>query len=248
MGFLFDKKEKPIKPQPNPENLVQKAKLGDPQAREDLIRGYTPFAMRVAANICGRYIRLGADDEASVALLALNEAVDAYNGTRGLSFLAFSETVIRRRLVDYYRKESGRREIPLTSLEEEDDEGNVLNPVEREQALRAHAISQEAEERREEVLRYREILETYGVSLSELAEVCPRHEDARENAREAARMVAGTPEFLAYLRQRRELPLKSLAEKVRVSRKTLERQRKYIIALTIILTEDLPYLKEYVRW
>lgn len=248
MGFLFDKKEKPIRPQANPEHLVNKAKLGDQQAREDLIRGFTPFAMRVAAGVCGRYIRLGADDEASIALLALNEAVDAFDGTRGLSFLAFSETVIKRRLVDYYRKESGRREIPLTSLEEEDEEGNILNPVERDQAVRAHAINQEAEERREEVLRYGEILEEFGVSLSDLAEVCPRHEDARQNARDVARVVAGNPGYLDYLRQRRELPLKSLTEEVRVSRKTLERQRKYIIALTLILTEDLPYLKEYIRW
>ncbi len=248
MGFLFGQKEKPIKPQANPENLVNKAKHGDPQAREDLIQGFTPFALRVAARVCGRYIRLGADDEASISLLALNEAIDAYDGVRGVSFLAFAETVIRRRLVDYYRKESGRREIPLTSLEEEDEEGNVLNPVERDEAIRAHALHQETQDRREEIIRYEEILKSYGVSLKELAQVCPRHDDARENAREVARVVAGTPQYLSYLRQRRELPLKSLAEEVRVSRKTLERQRKYIIALTLILSEDLPYLKEYVRW
>ncbi|HEY3315617.1 MAG TPA: RNA polymerase sigma factor SigI [Bacillota bacterium] len=248
MGFLFGQKEKPIKPQAKPEFLVDEAKHGNAQAREDLIRGFTPFALRVAARVCGRYIRLGADDEASIALGAFNEAIDAFDGTRGISFLAFSETVIKRRLVDHYRKESGRREIPLTSLEEEDEEGNVLNPIERDQAIRAHSENQEAEERREEVLRYGEILEEYGISLVELAEVCPRHEDARQNAKEAARVVAGNPEYLAYLRLRRELPLKNLAEEVRVSRKTLERQRKYIIALALILSEDLPYMKEYVRW
>jgi len=58
--------------------------------------------------------------------------------------------------------------------------------------------------------------------------------------------VAGQPELAQHLLTRRELPLKQLEEQVGVSRKTLERQRKYIIAVTLILLEDFYHLRRYI--
>ena len=64
---------------------------------------------------------------------------------------------------------------------------------------------------------------------------------------EVARILANDPELLKYLTHRKALPLKELEKVVKVSRKTLERQRKYIITLTLILVGEFHYLQEYLK-
>ncbi len=245
MGFLWTK-EKPNKK--TPDELVREARAGSDESRERLIRAFTPFALRVAAQAAGRRIDPDVDDEFSVALSALNEAVDSFEPERNVAFLAFAETVIKRRLIDFFRREANRRrrEVPLTSFEEENEEGSVINPLEAAQAVEAFEAASETEARREEILRYCGVLANYGIGLDDLVRSSPRHEDARRRAIAAARLVAGSGELVKYLKSKKELPLKLLSEEVDVSRKTLERQRKYIIAVVLILIDDFEYLREYV--
>lgn len=245
MGFLWTK-EKPNKK--TPDELVREARGGNDESRERLIRAFIPFALRVTAQAAGRRIDPDVDDEFSVALLALNEAVDSFEPERGVAFLGFAETVIRRRLIDFFRREANRRrrEVPLTSFEEENEEGSVINPLEAVQAAEAFVAASETEARREEIFRYRQVLASYGITMADLVRSSPRHEDARRRAIAAARMVAGSTELVKYLKLKKELPLKLLSGEVEVSRKTLERQRKYIIAVVLVLIEDFEYLREYV--
>ena len=91
------------------------------------------------------------------------------------------------------------------------------------------------------------MLSEYGVRLSELVKISPKHQDARDRALEVARILANDPELLKFLTQRKALPLKELEKVVKVSRKTLERQRKYIITLTLILVGEFHYLQEYLK-
>lgn len=228
------------------DRLLGPARSGDRQAREDLISAYTPLVLRVGSQVSGRYLALGRDEEVSVGLMALNEAIDRFDPSRGTSFISFAELVIRRRLVDHYRRQKESREIPISELEAEDDEGRPLERVEQQEALEQHAREQEAAERRDEIARYARRLTEFGVKFSDLVAVSPKHEDARQRAIQAARIVASRPELAQHLLTRRELPLKQLEEQVGVSRKTLERQRKYIIAVALILLEDFHHLRRYI--
>jgi RNA polymerase sigma factor len=228
------------------EKLLEPARNGDKQAREDLLRQYTPLVLRVGSQVSGRYLQVGRDEEVSVGLLALNEAIDRFDSARGASFISFAEMVIKRRLIDYYRRHKGRGEIPLSELETEDEEGNLLQSVEQRTAIDRFAQEQESDDRKHEIIRYTKRLSDFGISFSELVEICPKHEDARERALEAARLVALNPLFAQHMQNKRELPLKQLEERVGVSRKTLERQRKYIIAVALIMLEDFYHLKHYI--
>lgn len=234
-------------PGPSPvDRLLEPARRGDKQAREDLLKAYTPLVLRVGSQVSGRYLQVGRDDEVSVGLLALNEAIDRFDPSRGAPFIPFAEMVIKRRLIDYYRRQKGRSEVPLSELEAEDDEGNPLQFAEEREAIGRFTEQQEAEDRKHEILRYAQRLADYGIKFSELVDVSPRHEDARQRAVEAARIVACNPLFAQHLQAKKELPLKQLEDQVGVSRKTLERQRKYIIALALIMLEDFYHLKAYI--
>jgi RNA polymerase sigma factor len=229
--------------------LVMRAQSGDAGSREELIRRYTPFAMSSISRAVGHFVEKGRDDESSVALIALNEAIDSFDASRGQGFLGFADTVIKRRAIDHMRKASSRQhEIPFSSITQNDDENKEkeLDDAQTRAAVREYSIRTEDDERREEIMSYSQSLARYGIRFSELPEISPKHEDARLHAIQAARVVAGVPVLWQYLRERRELPMKELSERVSISRKTLERQRKYIIAVAVIFAEGYPHLRQFV--
>jgi RNA polymerase sigma factor len=246
LGFLLTLTGSSGPESPAPDRLVNLAQQGDAAAREELLKRFTPLVLRVGSQVAGRYLQVGQDDEVSIGLMALNEAIDRFNPDRGAAFIPFAEMVIKRRLIDYYRRQKGRSELPMSELETEDDEGNPLAVVDQREAMDRYARQQEAEDRKHEILRYAKRLADFGIRFAELVEICPKHEDARERAIEVARLVASQPLLMEHLRTKRELPLKLLEERVGVSRKTLERQRKYIIAVALILMEDFDHLRRYV--
>lgn len=228
--------------------LVRDAQEGDAQAREQVIAAHTSLVLRVGARVCGRYLQVGRDDEVSVGLIGLNEAIDRYRSESGASFPVFAEMVVRRRLIDHFRRESSRRETPFTEFEQEDGEGGTWSPVEFGRAQEIERDHQEATDRRAEITEFVRILGEYGVTLQDLVRHSPQHADARERAVAVARRIADHPEWAVHLRRHHSLPLRELEQcpDLGVSRKTLERQRKFIIAVAVILMEGLHALRSYL--
>lgn len=57
----------------------------------------------------------------------------------------------------------------------------------------------------------------------------------------------GNQKFANMLWKKKRLPIKKILPLVDVSKKTIERNRKYILAVFVLLNEDFMYLKEYVK-
>ena len=219
----------------------------DPAERERLIERFTPFILKVTTRAVGHYVRMGQDDEVSVALIAFNEAIDRFDAGRGGSFLALAETVIRRRLVDHYRREHAHAEVPMSAFAGDDPEREAPFPGEERTAMETHFQDVAREDRREEIERYRRELSAVGIDFRQMLSHAPRHRDARQAAVDVARLVARTPEYANFLRERGTLPLGRIDAEVRLSRKTLERHRRYIVAVALALMGDYPYLQTYLR-
>jgi len=248
VGFLFQKNLNDSEAA-DCGRLVQEAQRGNSTVREHLLKSYTPFILKTASKVSGRYVRVGEDDEVSVGLMAFNEAIDCYDTGKNNSFLSFAETVIKRRLIDHFRKESvvGKKTVPLSSFQQEDDDNESrYYYIEAKQSIENFREKDAAAERKEEILLFTQKLTEYGISFPELVEISPKHEDARIRAMEVAGIIAADPTMKAHLMTKKELPLKQLEQKVGISRKTLERQRKYIIAITLILIHDFDYLRDYI--
>jgi len=227
--------------------LLELAQGGDDDARTELLQSYDGFVLRIASQSSRRYIDKNRDDEYSVALVALNEAIDKFDVNRGVHFLGLAETVIRRRLVDYFRTQTNyQRQVPMSDFDIIDDEDNVTNFIEVKTALEAHEQAEIEQTRAEEISEFGAMLVKYGLSFQELVELSPKHADARVAAIEVARMIINRPILLEYVFNRKSLPLKQLEREVKVSRKTLERQRKYILAIVLLLSGDYTHLQSYV--
>lgn len=231
-----------------PENIVIRIQDGDVHLRNQFIVDYQPYVAKITSRFCKRYIDPVHDDEFSIALGAFNEAINQFAPDMGRSFLSFAETVVRRRLIDFVRKEQKFRvQAPLSSFEIEDDENNVINPVEIQQALEQYSVRLDIEERRYEIDCLSSSLADFDIDFSDLVHISPKHSDSREMLFSVAQILSEDADLMKLLLSKKMLPIKELLSKVAVSRKTLERNRKYIITLALVYSGSYPYLRDYLQ-
>lgn len=238
-SILFSlKKERTI------EQQVSEIQQGNQTLRNQLIQQYKPFIIKTVSNVCKRFIR-EEDDELSIGLIAFDEAIEKYKPHKGGSFISFAELLIKRRLIDYIRKEARVRDVVLHT--DEDDENAVQTYLDTKLSIDEFYKQIEQEQRREEILHYQQVLKEFGIHFHDLVKQSPKHRDARINAINVAKLVVDDEELLKQLFQKKQLPIKQLEIMAEVSRKTIERNRKYIIAVAIILAGDYVYLKDYIK-
>ena len=228
-------------------NIDENAMLAQKDSRylEDFIRDYEVFILRTAHKVIGRYITKG-DDQWSIALSAFHEAVKAYDFDKG-AFLPFAETVIRRRLYDYSRKQSRHDcEVLIDSYTVENDMGDGSQSVKYE-VMNKTAVRQESDAKLE-IQMISEILAEYGIAFRELVASSPKAGKTKLVCGQAVLYLTQNPILIKEMRKTKTLPLKILERNKNLPRKVLERHRKYIIAGAEIISGDYPILSEYLRY
>jgi len=227
------------------EERIKEIKKGDRLAREVFLESSRPFVFKVACKYSRRILEWGRDDELAVALIAFNEAIDRYREGSGVPFPAYARMVIGSRLTDHFRRENRNAtvNVPLPSP------GDGLNEAEFARAREIYWEEMAARERGEEIREFKELLNAYGVSFEDLVKCSPRHSDTRRSLLLAARTLAEREGLLAELMEKKKLPLTELVKSTGLGRKTLERGRKYIIAMTLLIhrREDFLYLSSYLN-
>ncbi|MRX73283.1 RNA polymerase sigma factor SigI [Bacillus lacus] len=228
------------------EQTVMKIHEGDTLLQNSLIEQYKPFVAKTVSSVCKRYID-ERDDEFSIGLIAFNEAIEKYSPDKGNSLLAFAELIIKRKVIDYIRKEARNAHTVNIDVPEQEEGESSQSKIEADLSVTEYQKLIQAEQRREEILHFTNVLTEFDLSFSELMEQSPKHRDARQNAIEVAKVLTEHPELKKLLFQKKQIPVKQLEKMVSVSRKTIERNRKYIIAMAIIMTGDYLYLQDYIK-
>lgn len=214
------------------------------QAADQLIGDYLPFIRAETAKFLKRPPEEGRDDELSIAMIAFHEAIGGYAKHRG-SFLKYASMLIRSRLIDFARKE--RRHRQTVSLdapaagEESASLGETL-PEERdhpEESAHRQATRQEIEELSRQ-------MESFGVSLSDVADNCPKQQRTLQACRKALAYARENSWLLEELVHGKKLPLAKLSDGSGVERKTLERHRKYLVALLLIYTNGYEIIRGHL--
>jgi RNA polymerase sigma factor len=232
--------------QPDVFETVAKIQSGDKELANQFLNDYKPFVAKVTAKVCNRYIDAGSDDVFSVALEAFHEAIHKFSSNKGSSFWSFADLVIRRRLIDHIRREA-KHANHLSLDYVEDDEQNDQSQAEIAASLARYEQEAEVALRREEIFHYREKLREFGIEFAKLPDLSPKHEDARQSMIEIGRKLASDESLRKQLIETKKIPVKPLLENVAVSRKTIERNRAYIIAIALIFIEDYQYLRNYLE-
>lgn len=225
-----------------PEEIVFRIREGWEELRSPFIERYQPFI----ASVTARLINAPAQgrDEFSVALAAFNEAIDRYDPARNRGFLSYCDLVINHRVIDFMRRNRKHAQAyPFTYYEAAGNEAFVEGAIGRNPATLTDHI-----EIREEIDAFRERLASFGIKLQDLVKCAPKHIDSKAACALAARAIASSGEMSERLERTKQLPAAQLAECVNIGRKALENNRKYIIAIYIILTSGMEIIKGYVRF
>lgn len=226
---------------------IFKVQQGDETLRNHIIESYQPFIKKVVSKVCNRFIDQTMD-EFSIGLVAFNEAINQYQKGQGSKFLTFADMVIRRRIIDFIRKESRQmRNIYLEQADRAAENAMEESLVEQRAAIDYYEERRQISERVDQIDSYRKLLLSYGITFDVLSKHCPKHADARENAKVAAKRLVEHPELVRFLKKKKQLPIKDLLQFVSCSRKTIERNRKYIIALALIYIGNFSALRSYIE-
>ncbi len=215
---------------------------------DKLIQEYKPFIASVVEGAVGRYVRYGEDDELSIALMAFEESIRGFDSSKG-NFLSFAKNVIRKRLIDFYRKENRHNKVvPLTDrFTGADEEGDEID-FSQQEAIKIHLENQAAELRRMEIEDLRKELNGWGLTYSDVAKSSPKQVGTRKTYLQVVNYILSMPELLGSMKRKRYLPIAEILKYLKVPRKKIERGRNYIIAAVLILSGDYQYLKDFVEW
>ena len=218
----------------------------DTLAADRLVRQYLPFIKSETAKFLHRFPEEGQDDELSIAMFAFHEAVLQYHRTRG-AFLKFAAMTIRSRLIDYARKEKRHQgQISLDRADREDEDDRTLGDRLEDQ----RNVVKERESRsaaQAEIAHFAEQLSEFGLSLTDIADNCPKQKRTLEACHRALAYARETPEILEKLLSSKKLPLSRLATGSGVELKTLGRHRKYMVAGLLAYTNGFEIIRGHLR-
>lgn len=222
---------------------VYAAKEGGQQA-DDLIRAYIPFIRSEATKFMAR-LCTDQDDEYSIAMMAFYEAIMGYEKNRG-AFLSYASVLIRSRLIDYQRKEA-RHQGHLSLYEENggDDDRTLLDTLADSYDHFEESSTREAT--RQEIEELAAVMAQFDVSFDHVADNCPKQDRTMAACAAAIRYAGENKTLLDELLRTKKLPMSQLVSGSGAERKTLERHRKYILAMLLIQTNGYAIIRGHLR-
>ena len=228
---------------PDAKQLISKvyAAKEDSRAADELIEAYMPFIRSETSKFINRAPD-DSDDELSIAMFAFYEAIKKYSRLRG-SFLKFAALYIKNRLIDNFRRE--KRSKGTISLDQTDEDDNsLIDTVADTTDEYADAELREATQR--EIAELSAQMNDFGVSMSDVAENSPRQRRTLEMCQKAVRYARSQPELLADFLRTKKVPIAKLAEGADVERKSLERHRRYLVAVLLICTNGYEIMRGHI--
>lgn len=215
----------------------------DMQIADELIKEYIPFIKSETSKFLHR-VPTYDDDELSISMIAFHEAIRSYSRTRG-SFLKYASVIIKNRLIDYARKEQKQSGVLSIEMLGEERETSVENNMPDEKDEIAEYEMRDAT--KSEIVELVRQMEPFGVSLSDVADNCPKQQKTIKACADAIEYAKQHPELLDEFLRTKRLPMAELTKGSGAERKTLERHRKYLVALLLIYTNGYEIIRGHIK-
>lgn len=213
-------------------------------AADDLVRQYMPFirseTQRVVSSDSSDY-----EDCLSIAMFGFYEALMAYKKSKG-AFLSFAAVVIKNRLIDYKRKEN--KYIKTISLDAETSDEDGRSIVDKYDTGENNiSLHEETLTAKKEITEFSEVLKKYGLELTDIADNCPKQKRTLVACLRALEYAKKNPELIKILEETGKLPLIRICEGTGISKKVLERHRKYLVAVFLAYTNGFEIIRGHLK-
>jgi RNA polymerase sigma factor len=180
-------------------------------------------------------------DEFSIALDALNTAIDRFSAEKQIPFRTYASIIIRNRLIDWNRQRSSvSRERSFSDL----DNGPIPYEDRLEDSSSGIAFADiESEDSMIEV-EYR--LSLFSLKLDGLVDHFPKQRPTLLFCVRAARVLSDDQELFERTMEVRRLPVSEIARRMGEPVKRVDKHRSCILLLAILLQSDLFLIRSYV--
>lgn len=215
----------------------------NPEAADQFIRSYMPFIKAETARFLHRPPIEGQDEELSVAMFAFYETMTVYNPDRG-AFLPLASAGIRNRLIDYFRRE--QKYSGQLSLDEPVDEDGDTLLEKTDPGVDEISDYTDLAGAQEEIKKFSADLALFGLTLTDVADSCPRQERTLDACMKVLDYAKKHPQLLEQMIHSCKLPLSQLALGSGVEKKTLERHRKYLVAILLAFTNGFEIIRGHL--
>ena len=221
---------------------VYRAKT-DLRLADQLIASNLPFIKAHISKQIGRPCD-ESDDTYSIGMIAFHEAIIGYSKEKG-AFFAYAALLIKSRLIDYHRKES--KHHGLLSIDSTDDADE--NPLSSRlvDPKNAYAETEGRIATQKEIEELRAVLNTFGVDFTDIAMNAPKQDRTLAICQTAVTYAVAHPHLLDELLQTGKLPLNKLVDGTGLQRKTLERHRRYLLAMLLIQTNGYEIIRGHLQ-
>ena len=203
---------------------------------DELVERHMAFLIKTVSRITGRYVSIENDDEFSIALSAFAEAVRRYEPERG-AFLAFAGLVIQSRLCTYLEKE--QKQADTISLDSLLEQGQEFPEPEED--------SQGQEILKEEISLFLQELSYFHLTLEDLAEHSPKHQDTKERAISIAEHSSQEPYVVNTTYRKKKLPVRDVARLCCTTEKVVKGSRYFILGVMLIFIKQFSMLLHWIR-
>lgn len=219
---------------------LHKAKMDHAELNQ-LITDYLPFIKKEMMRT--PIFQMEFDDRLSLAMLTFMNCVRQYEENAG-GFLPFAATCIHNRLIDEGKKLTRykAKTIPLDT-EANDNSDNIAA---NSKSIQIYEKEQERLALAEEIEVLSAALSEFGITLGSLAEICPKQNRSRKRCVACAQALVADPILQEQFPKTRRLPQAELAKRMQISEKTVEKHRRYIVVLTLILLGDYPGIQAFL--
>lgn len=222
-----------------PEYTVSRIKNGEEYIRDSFIQSNLGFITSTVTRMLGRTKNIS--EEFSMALQAFNEAIDRYEPGKNAAFYTFAEIVINRRVIDCIRKSNKfKSEYPYTFFDTDEEENRI------EKTVPDKSNFTQKIEIQEEIMNFKANLLSYGITFADLVKLAPKHKDTKKLCINITKMLSDDQGLSGKLEKEKRLPVADIVGCFGLNRKTVEKHRKYIIALYLVIKSDMEVIKGYV--
>jgi RNA polymerase sigma factor len=207
-----------------------------------LIEKYKPFIFETTHKIEREY-NFSNDELSTVGMMAFKEAIEKYDKSKG-NFFTFAKLVIKSRATDYLRKIKSVRDREKLIINDNEDNESV-NIIERF-TFENYDESNINELRRLEIEEIKGCLRDFDIEFEDIVINSPKKGKLKNLYTYIAKYASQDEEIMRKFLSNRRLPIKEICLEFKNQRKKIERGRKYIIFLILVLTGDFPMIRSYI--
>ena len=208
-----------------------------------MLEQYIPFIKSEASKLLKHPVRPD-DDELSIAMFAFYEAINNYSPQKG-AFLKYASLRIRHRLIDNYRSEQKNAgNISLDTPINDEGDSTLLDTIRDEDTPIENMEIRQATA--QEIAHLTKQLEDFGVSLSDVADNSPQQKRTLAACQKVIAYARAHEEILEEFLDSKKIPVTRLSKETGVEKKTLERHRKYLVAVMLICTNGYEIMRSHI--